>query len=87
VRTGCRDAAPGGSLDLESVREGFYHDCPEPLARRAFSVLRHQSFAAFTEECPIDRWPDVPSTYVLMREDRAVGELCDALVDAAVRCR
>lgn len=61
-------------LGWESVRDGFYHDCPESLARRAFEELRHQSFTVFTERCPIDRWPDTPSTYVLMRDDRAVGE-------------
>lgn len=66
-------AGPFG-LTWESVREGFYHDCPEPLARRAFDELRHQSFTVFTERCPIDRWPDTPSTYILMRDDRAVGE-------------
>lgn len=66
-------AGPFG-LTWESVREGFYHDCPEPLARRAFDELRNQSFAVFTERCPINRWPDTPSTYILMRDDRAVGE-------------
>ena len=24
--------------------------------------------------CPIDEWPDVPSTYILMKDDRAVGQ-------------
>lgn len=61
-------------LTWESVREGFYHDCPEALARRAFDELRHQSFTVLTECCPIDRWPDAPSTYVLLRDDRAVGQ-------------
>ncbi|MGV0037028.1 alpha/beta fold hydrolase [Mycobacterium colombiense] len=61
-------------LTWESVREGFYHDCPESLARHAFDELRYQSFTVFTERCPISRWPDTPSTYVLMRDDRAVGE-------------
>jgi Alpha/beta hydrolase family len=59
-------------LTWESVRDGFYHDCPEVLARNAFRNLRHQSFTVFTERCPIDRWPDVSSTYVLMRDDRAL---------------
>jgi pimeloyl-ACP methyl ester carboxylesterase len=27
----------------------------------------------FTERCPIDVWPDVPSTYILMTDDRAVN--------------
>lgn len=66
-------AGPFG-LTWESVRDGFYHDCPEPMARHAFDELRHQSFTVFTERCPIDRWPDTPSTYVLMRDDHAVGE-------------
>jgi pimeloyl-ACP methyl ester carboxylesterase len=66
-------AGPFG-LTWESVRAGFYHDCPEALARLAFDELRYQSFTVFTERCPIDRWPDTPSTYVLMRDDRAVGE-------------
>jgi pimeloyl-ACP methyl ester carboxylesterase len=66
-------AGPFG-LAWESVRDGFYHDCPEVLARRAFHELRGQSFTVFTERCPIDRWPDTPSTYLLMRDDRAVGE-------------
>jgi len=59
-------------LTWESVRAGFYHDCPEDLAQKAFHELRHQSFTVFTERCPIDRWPDTPSTYVLMREDRVL---------------
>lgn len=61
-------------LSWEAVREGFYHDCPEALGRKAFNELRHQSFTVFIERCPIDRWPDTPSDYVLMRDDRAVGE-------------
>lgn len=64
-------AGPFG-LTWESVREGFYHDCPEELARETFRTLRHQSFTVFTERCPLDRWPDTPSTYVLMKDDRAV---------------
>lgn len=61
-------------LSWEAVREGFYHDCPEALGRKALNELRHQSFTVFIERCPIDRWPDTPSDYVLMRDDRAVGE-------------
>lgn len=59
-------------LTWESVRDGFYHDCPEALARKAFRELRGQSFTVFTEPCPIQQWPDVPSTYILMTDDRAI---------------
>jgi len=68
-------SADGGPFGLtwESVREGFYHDCPEPLARSAFDGLREQAFTIFTERCPVERWPDVPSSYILMTDDRAIS--------------
>jgi pimeloyl-ACP methyl ester carboxylesterase len=68
-------SADGGPFGLtwESVRDGFYHDCPESLARSAFDGLRGQAFTVFTERCPIDQWPDVPSSYILMTDDRAVS--------------
>jgi hypothetical protein len=27
----------------------------------------------FTERCPLDRWPDVPASYILGTADRAVS--------------
>ena len=27
----------------------------------------------FSEACPLDRWPDIPSTYVVMTDDRSVN--------------
>ena len=66
------DGGPFG-LSWESVRNGFYHDCPESLARKAFDRLRGQSFTIFTETCPLDRWPHVASTYILMADDRVHG--------------
>jgi pimeloyl-ACP methyl ester carboxylesterase len=62
-----------GSVSWLAAREGFYQDCPEPVARRAWERLRPQALTVFEERCPIDAWPDVPSTYVLMTEDRAVS--------------
>jgi hypothetical protein len=60
-------------LTFESVRDNFYHDCPEALVSKAFRELRDQALTVFVEQCPIDRWPDTPSTYILMNDDRAVG--------------
>lgn len=60
-------------LTWEAVRLGFYHDCPEDVARQAFQEMRHQSFTVFVEPCPISDWPPTPSTYILLRDDRAVG--------------
>lgn len=69
--------APGGTapmgLTWESVRAGFYHDCPESVAREAFDHMRRQSFTPFVETCPVERWPQTPATYILMRDDRAVS--------------
>lgn len=64
-----------GPFDLtwDSVHQGFYHGCPEGIARQKFKDMRMQSFTVFLETCPIAVWPQTPSTYVLMRDDRAVG--------------
>jgi pimeloyl-ACP methyl ester carboxylesterase len=55
------------------AREIFFPDCPVADRERAIGRLTPNAATAFTERCPLDRWPDVPSTYVLMTEDRAVG--------------
>ena len=69
------DGPPAGASGIgwEHARAGFYHDLPEPVARRAWERLRPQSLTVFTEQCPIDAWPDVPSTSIVMTDDRAVG--------------
>lgn len=67
-----RGAGPFG-LTWEAVRDGFYHDCPQDIAQRAFDEMRHQSFTILIEPCPVPKWPGTPSTYILPRHDRAVG--------------
>jgi pimeloyl-ACP methyl ester carboxylesterase len=66
------EVGPSGMTWL-AAREGFYQDCPEDLARAAWKRLRTQTQTVFTEDCPFDTWPDVPTTYILMTEDRAVN--------------
>jgi pimeloyl-ACP methyl ester carboxylesterase len=69
--------APGkdeGVLGWDWARDGFYHDVPEEIARHAWERLRQQSFTVMTEPTPLEIWPDVPATYILMTEDRAVGQ-------------
>ncbi len=46
---------------------------PEDVAREAFNHMRRQSFTPFVETCPVERWPQTPATYILMRDDRAVS--------------
>lgn len=68
-----RDERGRSILSWESARRYFYHDVPDEMARRAFALLRPNAATGFEEECPIDRWPDVPSSYVLCLGDRCVG--------------
>src|ERR1700677_421818 len=56
------------------AKGGFYHDVEDGLARHAWERLRRQSFTVMTERTPLEVWPDVPSTYILATEDRAVGQ-------------
>ncbi len=50
---------------------GFYHDVPRALADEALSRERaHPSPTAMREPWPLAAWPDVPTRFVLCREDR-----------------
>lgn len=60
-------------VSWERAKSGFYHDVDDDVARRAFERFRHQSFTVMTERTPLEAWPEVPSTYILATEDRAVG--------------
>ena len=60
-------------VDWETALEFFYADCALESARRAFERLRPVAPTVFLEQCPIDTWPDTPSSYILGTEDRAVG--------------
>ncbi|MFG2666200.1 alpha/beta fold hydrolase [Streptomyces sp. NPDC048387] len=49
----------------------FYHDVPRELAEEAVRRERaHPSPAASAQPWPLDSWPDVPTRFVLCREDR-----------------
>ena len=63
-----------GALPWALARDYFYHDCPPDLAKWAWEHLRAQSVGAFVEPCPIAIWPDVPSTYIIMEDDRCIGQ-------------
>jgi pimeloyl-ACP methyl ester carboxylesterase len=57
----------------ERVIPALYPDCPPELAQWAASRLRPQSRTPHSEVCPLQTWPDVASSYILSREDGAVG--------------
>ena len=43
------------------------------VAAWAAARLREQTLTPHGEPCPLDAWPDVPSSYILCRDDLAVG--------------
>lgn len=59
------------SIDPELAREAFYLNCPREEADRAVARLRPmvESTVSVSQGSP---WLDVPSTYVLCEQDRAI---------------
>lgn len=58
----------------QRAKAGFYHDVDDEVARHTWERFRRQSFTVMTERTPLEVWPDVPSTYILMKENHAVGQ-------------
>jgi len=48
----------------------FYHDVPPGLAAEARTKEREEASAALQQPWPLETWPDVPSRYLLCRDDR-----------------
>ena len=48
----------------------FYHDVPPELEAEATSRERDESSRALSEPWPLETWPDVPTRYLLCRDDR-----------------
>lgn len=56
------EATPGDDI--------FYHDLPPEIAAEAKRRERGQSSARMGEPWPLDSWPDVPTRFLLCRNDR-----------------
>jgi pimeloyl-ACP methyl ester carboxylesterase len=54
----------------ESEIDLFYHDVPPELAAEAIRRSRRQSDTPTREPWPLPSWPDVPTRFVLCRNDR-----------------
>ena len=50
--------------------EVFAHDLPPDVAAQLATRLRRQSDTPFEQPWPLDAWPDVPTRFVLCRDDR-----------------
>jgi pimeloyl-ACP methyl ester carboxylesterase len=48
----------------------FTHDLPPALAAESAHHLRRQSDTPFAQPWPLDGWPDVPTRFLLCRDDR-----------------
>jgi pimeloyl-ACP methyl ester carboxylesterase len=48
----------------------FAHDLPPELAAESLLHLREQSGTPFEQPWPLDAWPDVPTRFLLCRDDR-----------------
>jgi hypothetical protein len=59
--------------DDAAARQFLFHDCPPAIAEWALNT-RKLTFAhgAMTRICPLERWPDVPMSYILCRGDRTL---------------
>jgi hypothetical protein len=61
-------AGRSGEFDLVTA---FFHDVPEDVAAEAMArPQRPESAAAWTDPWPLKAWPDVPTRFLLCRDDR-----------------
>lgn len=58
--------------DWDFVRDIYYHDVDEALAREANSHLLPIASKPFDEPNPLTEWPAIPVTYILCQGDRSV---------------
>jgi pimeloyl-ACP methyl ester carboxylesterase len=70
ANTGYESAAREQDVDLDSEVAAFYHDVAPALAAEALSRGRAQAETPGLEPWPLDAWPDVPTKYLLCRDDR-----------------
>jgi pimeloyl-ACP methyl ester carboxylesterase len=63
-------ARDGGLTGHDDPYVSFYHDVPRRLAEDAMSRSRGQSGAPMGAPWPLDKWPDVPTRYVVCTQDR-----------------
>jgi len=60
----------GDQFEYDDEIALFYQDVPPELAEEALSKGRNQAARPMLEPWPLDAWPEVPTRYLLCREDR-----------------
>ena len=59
-----------GRPDSDDPVEMFLHDVPSDVAAESAHHVRNQSATPFRTPCPMPPWPDVPTRFLLCRDDR-----------------
>lgn len=59
--------------DREEAIRALYPDCPRNVAEWAAARLRPQGRPPNTEPSPLSAWPEVPSAYVIGRQDAVIN--------------
>ncbi|HEX4813881.1 MAG TPA: alpha/beta hydrolase [Nonomuraea sp.] len=59
-----------GHVDISDPVAMFLHDVPRELAEELLGRGREHADKALREPWPLDRWPDVPTRFLLCRDDR-----------------
>jgi pimeloyl-ACP methyl ester carboxylesterase len=70
ANTGYESASREQEPDDDSEIAVFYHDVPPELAAEAVTKWRNQAQTPMHEPWPLDAWPEVPTRYLLCRDDR-----------------
>lgn len=70
ANTGFDEAARNSGIDYSDELVAFYHDVPRELAEEAMRHGRSQADRPGQEPWPLESWPDVPTRYLLCRNDR-----------------
>lgn len=59
--------------DADLARQFMYADCDDEATESAIARLRPQAQSPYSIPCPLDRYPDVPTTYIVCSEDNLVN--------------
>jgi pimeloyl-ACP methyl ester carboxylesterase len=70
ANTGYESAARERDFDGDSEMAVFYHDVDPAVAAEALSRGRDQAETPGLEPWPLDAWPNVPTRYLVCRDDR-----------------
>lgn len=65
-----RNGRPADGDPMQDAEYLFLHDLPPDLRAESEKHVRTQSGTPFAQPWPLERWPDVPTRFLLSRQDR-----------------